>query len=273
MSDALRQVLAGSGTVRHRLVERCGNRRLLWIGSTMDGEDAHPLRTEAIDALLAELRRQGIRDERVLAAIARVDRARFVPARHRDQAWRNIALPIGAGQTISQPYVVALMSEALALAGGEHVLEVGTGSGYQAAILAELGAVVDSIEQDRRLAAAAAARLHELGYRRVAVHVGDGTLGWPDRAPYDRIIVTAAAPWIPPPLRRQLRPDGGRLVLPVGDAREQTIVVVERQGDSTLEHRLTPVRFVPLIGQAGWAAPIQKNGHRGGEARSATDEP
>jgi protein-L-isoaspartate(D-aspartate) O-methyltransferase len=195
-----------------------------------------------------------------------------VPATLREQAWRNVALPIGAGQTISQPYVVALMTEALGLGGGERVLEIGTGSGYQAAVLAELGAEVISIERNSRLAAAAADRLRELGYGRVAVHAGDGTAGWPAAAPYDRIIVTAAAPRTPPPLRQQLRPDGGRMVIPVGDANEQTVVVVERRGEAFAERRLAPVRFVPLIGRAGWAAPIQENGHRGGEARGTRHE-
>ena len=215
-------------------------------------------------ALVAELHRQGIRDERVLAAVGRVPRPRFVPEASRDEAWANSALPIAAGQTISQPFVVALMTEALALTGGERVLEVGTGSGYQTAILAELvpaGEIV-SVERHASLAAGAEALLRELGYRNVAVHVGDGTVGWPDGAPYDRILVAAAGPRIPPPLVAQLR-DGGRVVIPVGEPREQLLVAVDRVGDQTRETRLGTVRFVPLIGRAGWAAQIQSNGNHG----------
>src|SRR5262245_47843608 len=156
--------------------------------------EPNPDRDNAITALLAELRRQGIADERVLAAIARVPRERFVPEASRDQAWANVALPIGAGQTISQPYIVALMTSALVLSGNERVLEVGTGSGYQAAILAELAAEVVTVERHPSLAVAAVNLLKELGYSRIDVVVGDGTTGWPAHAPYDRIIVTAGAP-------------------------------------------------------------------------------
>src|SRR5262245_6918002 len=173
--------------------------------------EPHPDRDKAITALLAELRRQGIRDERVLAAIGRVPRERFVPEASRDQAWANVALPIGAGQTISQPYVVALMTEALRIAGQERVLEVGTGSGYQAAILAELAAEVVTVERHPKLAASALTLLRELGYDRIRVAVGDGTTGWPEGAPYDRIIVTAGAPRVPLPLLAELSRDGGRL--------------------------------------------------------------
>jgi protein-L-isoaspartate(D-aspartate) O-methyltransferase len=216
----------------------------------------------SIAALLDELRREGIRDERVLAAIARVPRERFIPEASRGQAWANVALPIGAGQTISQPYIVALMTAALSLAGHERVLEVGTGSGYQAAILAELAAEVVTIERHRRLAAAAAALLGDLGYTSVRVVVGDGTTGWPQLAPYDRIVVTAGAPRVPPPLLDQLTPDGGRLVIPVGEPDDQVLLAVERRGDRIVEQPLGPVRFVPLIGRAGWAVPVAENGHR-----------
>jgi len=227
----------------------------------MGDEDTDTSQHDEIGALLAELRHQGIRDERVLAAIGRVDRARFVRPEHRDRAWANVALPIGAGQTISQPYVVALMTEALALHGEERVLEIGAGSGYQAAILAELAAMVISIERHPKLASVAERRLAALGYRNVTIHVGDGTAGWPVGAPYDCIIVTAAAPRVPPPLLVQLRPDGGRLVIPIGPPEDQRLVAIERAGDEYTERELGPVRFVPLIGRAGWPPTIQENGH------------
>jgi protein-L-isoaspartate(D-aspartate) O-methyltransferase len=219
-------------------------------------------RDNAIAALLGELRRQGIRDERVLAAVGRVPRDRFVPETSRDQAWLNVALPIGAGQTISQPFIVALMTAALGLTGPERVLEIGTGSGYQTAILAELATEVVSVERHPGLAAAAIARLRELGYDEVRVAVGDGTLGWPEGAPYDRIIVTAGAPRVPLPLLTQLNPEGGRIVIPVGEADDQTLLVVVRHGDQTTEQPLGPVRFVPLVGREGWDRPIRDNGHR-----------
>ena len=230
----------------------------------MADEQARRERQERIEALLAELRRQGVRDERVLSALGRVPRERFVPEAGLAEAWANVALPIGAGQTISQPFVVALMTEALALRGVERALEIGTGSGYQTAVLAELADQVVSIERHPELATEAEATLRELGYRNVAIHVGDGTTGRPEAAPYDRIIVTAAGPRVPPPLLAQLHEDGGRLVIPVGEPHDQQLVVVERHGDRTRERRLGPVRFVPLIGRAGWAARIQENGHHGG---------
>ena len=220
-------------------------------------------RATRVDALLAELRRQGVRDKRVLEALGRVPRERFVPEASRAEAWANVALPIGSGQTISQPFVVALMTEALALRGGERVLEVGTGSGYQAAILAELAGEVVSVERHAALATEAEALLRALGYANVAVHVGDGTGGWTAAAPYDRILVAAAGPRLPPPLLAQLRPDGGRMVIPIGEPQDQHLVAVDRHGDETREHRLGPVRFVPLIGRAGWAATIQENGNHG----------
>ncbi|HEY7030915.1 MAG TPA: protein-L-isoaspartate(D-aspartate) O-methyltransferase [Thermomicrobiales bacterium] len=219
-------------------------------------------RDNAIAALLADLQSQGIRDERVLAAIGHVPRERFVPETNRDQAWANVALPIGAGQTISQPYIVALMTTALGLSGQERVLEIGTGSGYQAAILAELAAEVVTVERHATLAGAAQSLLCELGYPNVRVVVGDGTTGWPEGAPYERIIVTAGAPRVPQPLLAQLSADGGRLVIPVGETDDQVLLVVERQGDRTTEQPLGPVRFVPLIGRAGWEVPVRENGHR-----------
>lgn len=224
----------------------------------MTGSEKGPLdRCGRITALVTALRRQGIRDERVLGAIARVPRDDFVPQPCRAQAWENVALPIASGQTISQPYIVALMTAALLLRGGEHVLEIGTGSGYQAAILAELGCHVITIERHRSLALAATQLLRQLGYDSVQVMTGDGTTGWPAAAPYDRIIVTAGAPQVPKPLLDQLHPHGGRMVIPVGEASDQTLLVIERHGDQIIEQTLGPVRFVPLIGQAGWAATIE----------------
>ncbi len=214
-----------------------------------------------IAALLSELRRDGISDERVLAAMAAIPRDRFVPYHLQPHAWKNVALPIGLDQTISQPFVVAAMTAALALRPEDRVLEVGTGSGYQTAILAQLAAHVASIERHARLAAGATATLRDLGIHNIAIQIGDGTLGWPERAPFDRIVVTAAGPAVPPALLDQLSPDSGRLVMPVGphDADQQLILIV-READELHRHGLGPVRFVPLIGQAGWAA-IRENGH------------
>ncbi|MBA3337620.1 MAG: protein-L-isoaspartate(D-aspartate) O-methyltransferase [Chloroflexia bacterium] len=209
-------------------------------------------RSDHIAALLAELRTEGIGDERVLAAIARVPRERFVAEELRAEAWTNGALPIGAGQTISQPYVVALMTAALGPRPTDRILEIGTGSGYQTAMLAELAGAVVSIERHAALATSAAALLDALGYRNVAVHIGDGTVGWPDSAPYDAIIVTAAAPKVPVPLLDQLSLEGGRLVIPVGALRDQDLYRIERHGERIQERLLGPVRFVPLIGHAGW---------------------
>ena len=202
----------------------------------------------------AQLRARDIKDPRVLAAMAAVPREAFVPDRERAAAYQDGPLPIGAGQTISQPYMVARMTELIHVAAGERVLEVGTGSGYQAAILAELGCRVTSIEREPDLAAGAAARLAELGYAdRVEVRTGDGTLGAPDLAPLDAIVVAAAAPGIPDALREQLG-DGRRMVIPVGTRRAQQLIVVERHGDEWREWSDGPCVFVPLIGEAGWDA-------------------
>ena len=203
--------------------------------------------------LVAELRRDGVRDERVLAAIAAVPREEFVPPEHRADAYRNVPLPIGAGQTISQPLVVGLMTQALGLAGSERVLEVGTGSGYQAAILCRLAAYIVSVERFPELAERARAVLRRVGCTNVEVHVSNGTLGWPGGAPYDAIIVTAGAPEVPESLVAQLT-DGGRLVIPVGDRTSQELVLVTCQGAGTQTRRLGPVRFVPLVGEEGWPA-------------------
>ncbi|HEY7062152.1 MAG TPA: protein-L-isoaspartate(D-aspartate) O-methyltransferase [Chloroflexota bacterium] len=201
--------------------------------------------------LVAELRREGVHDERVLAAIGEVRREEFVPPEHRANAYRNAPLPIGAGQTISQPLVVGLMTQALALQGTERVLEVGTGSGYQAAVLCRLAAQIVSVERFPELAERARAVLARIGCHNVEIHVSNGTLGWPEGAPYDAIIVTAGAPEVPQTLVEQLA-DGGRLVIPVGDRATQELVLVTRQGAATQTRRLGPVRFVPLVGEEGW---------------------
>jgi protein-L-isoaspartate(D-aspartate) O-methyltransferase len=199
-----------------------------------------------------QLRDRGIRDERVLAAMERVPRELFVPAEVRDLAYDDAALPLDCGQTISQPYIVALIAEALALDGDESVLDVGTGSGYQAAVLAELAREVHSIERIPELAERARRTLADAGYENVHVHVGDGTLGLPEFAPYDGIGVAAAAPDVPRPLWEQLR-EGGRIVVPVGDLRIQELRVIERTAAGPRLLESVPARFVPLLGEEGHA--------------------
>src|SRR5262245_20190698 len=215
------------------------------------GDRASEARTRMV---ADQLRGRGIHDERVLAAMTAVPRDAFVPERERSSAYADGPLPIGGGQTISQPYIVARMTELLAAGPGDRVLDVGTGSGYQAAVLAELGCLVTSIERDPELALGAMDRLGDLGYAdRVVVTVGDGSLGAPAGAPWDGIVVAAAAPSVPDPLREQLA-DGRRLVIPVGGLREQRLLVVERHGDEWLERSDGPCVFVPLVGAAGWDA-------------------
>jgi len=194
----------------------------------------------------------GIRDRRVLAAVERVPREAFVPPELRHVAEADAPLPIGSGQTISQPYVVAYMTAALQLGGDERVLEVGTGSGYQTAVLAGLAREVFTVEILPELAAAARERLAALDCHNVRFRVGDGGLGWPEEAPFDRILVTAAAPAVPPALLDQLAP-GGRLILPVGPPHgEQRLELHRREPDGRVEAELlAEVRFVPLRGAAG----------------------
>ena len=198
-----------------------------------------------------QIRRRSIRDARVLDAFRSVPRHLFVPPRHRDQSYEDHPVDIGYGQTISQPYIVALMTDALRLGGDERVLEIGTGSGYQTAILAHLSHHVYTIERIAELSAAARRVLDELGYKNISYRVGDGTLGWPEEAPFDAIIVTAAAPSVPESLKNQMA-DGGRLVMPVGGRGGQDLLVLERKGDGFRRQRLCGCVFVRLIGQEGW---------------------
>ena len=198
-----------------------------------------------------QLRERDITDERVLAAMERVPRELFVPADLREHAYKDAALPIGGGQTISQPYMVARICEALALTGRERVLDVGSGSGYQAAVIAELAAEVDTIERIPELAEVARANLTAAGYDRVRVHIGDGTRGLPERAPFDAIAVAAAAPELPQALYDQLEPRG-RLVVPVGRRRVQRLEVVVRSPEGPAIVRSVPCRFVPLVGEQGF---------------------
>jgi protein-L-isoaspartate(D-aspartate) O-methyltransferase len=198
-----------------------------------------------------QLRERDIVDERVLAAMERVPRELFVPDELRKRAYDDAALPIGGGQTISQPYMVAKICEALALRGDERVLDVGSGSGYQAAVLAELAAEVDTIERIPELAEVARQNLASAGYERVRVHVGDGTRGLPERAPFDAIAVAAAAPRLPQTLYDQLEPRG-RLVVPVGRFGAQRLEVAIRTPEGPAVLKTVPCRFVPLVGEEGF---------------------
>jgi protein-L-isoaspartate(D-aspartate) O-methyltransferase len=198
-----------------------------------------------------QLRRRGISSPRVLEAMERVPRERFVGDDLCEFAYDDRAMAIECDQTISQPYMVAAMTQSLELSGNESVLEIGTGSGYQTAILAELARHVTSVERHAELSALAAQRLTALGYRNVTLAVGDGTLGWPDAAPFDRIIVTAAARHCPPALWEQLV-EGGILVIPLGDAWSQTLQAIRKIGGRPAVENIVECRFVPLIGAQGW---------------------
>jgi len=203
------------------------------------------------DMVERQLRRSGIRAENVLDAMGAVPRERFVPPRDEPRAYADGALPIEHGQSISQPYMVGLMTEALALTGPERVLEIGTGTGYQAAVLAKLCEHVFSVERIPELAETATRRLASLGIANVRITVGDGTLGWPEHAPYDGIIVTAGAPRPPDPLVHQLA-EGGRLVIPVGDRHTQMLTLYVKHPDRLTERGLCACKFVPLLGAYGW---------------------
>lgn len=210
------------------------------------GEATAKRRDKMVESQIAE---RGVTDEAVLKAMRRVPRHRFVADKQQDRAYEDSPLPIGHGQTISQPYIVARMTEELQLESGDRVLEVGTGSAYQAAVLAELAREVVTIEIIEPLARQAAGRLEQLGYNNITALLGDGYFGWKERAPYDAIIVTAAAEHIPPPLIDQLKP-GGRMIIPVGDsAWTQNLLRVEKDAESRITtDNLMAVRFVPLTG-------------------------
>ena len=194
---------------------------------------------------------RGINDRRVLNAMERVPRHLFVDSASVDQAYSDMALSIGEGQTISQPYMVAVMTELLELKGTEKVLEIGTGSGYQAAVLAELSQDVYTIERIASLAEKATKKFSDLSYTNIHIKAGDGTLGWPEEAPFDRIIITAGSPEIPTPLIEQAA-EGGIIVIPVGDLYSQQLLKYRKSGKNPIIEHHTPCVFVPLLGQHGW---------------------
>jgi protein-L-isoaspartate(D-aspartate) O-methyltransferase len=210
----------------------------------METRDPDPFEADRMRMVEQQIQKRGIRDARVLAAMRKVPRHRFVPVEVAAYAYEDEPLPIGHGQTISQPYIVAYMTEILRLKGGEKVLEIGTGSGYQAAILAEIVGDVYTVEIVKPLADRARASLDRLGYKNIHYFCGDGYSGWPSAAPFDAVIVTAAPAEVPLPLFEQLR-EGGRLVLPVGEL-WQELVVITKRGGKMERHSLIPVRFVPL---------------------------
>ena len=212
------------------------------------GEHWAGLRRDMVDE---QIRRRGIQSPRLLGVLARVPRHLFVPSDLAAHAYEDRALSIGESQTISQPYMVASMTDCLELSGIERVLEIGAGSGYQAAVLAELAREVITVEKNESLAQAARERLVSLGYRNIEVVLGDGTLGWLAAAPFDAVLVAAAAPSVPPPLIEQLA-EGGRLVLPVGNREKQMLLRIRKSASHTLEEKLFPCQFVPLHGRYGW---------------------
>jgi len=238
-------------------VARIGMILTLLVFSCRAGEYSRSMEKKKVQDNYAELRNRmvveqiaarGVSDPEVLAAMRKVPRHEFVPEEYRDMAYRDTPLPIGHGQTISQPYIVAYMTEQLALSPKDKVLEIGTGSGYQAAVLAELVSEVFTIEIIPELAEQARKTLQRLGYKNVHVRVGDGYQGWPEHAPFDAIILTAAPPKVPQPLLDQLK-DGGRLIAPVGE-NYQELVLIEKQGSKLVRKNLIPVRFVPMTGEA-----------------------
>src|SRR6516164_6295963 len=214
----------------------------------LESKDDTRQRAEMVEK---QLRRRGIRDPAVLAAMLAVPRHEFVPAEFRSRAYEDVPLPIGGGQTISQPYIVAAMTLALRPRTSDRALEIGTGCGYQAAVLSLLGKEVFTIERQPELASAASERLTKLGYANVHVHCGDGTMGLPEFAPYDAIIVAAAAPSVPEPLSQQLA-DGGRMIAPVGSENHQVLLFVRKAGTRLDLEQREPCRFVPLLGRHGW---------------------
>ncbi len=216
------------------------------------GDLAPETRRQRRRMVATQLANRGIRDARVLATMAWLPREWFLPPHLARDAYDDAPLPIGSGQTISQPLIVALMTQALALRRGARVLEIGTGSGYQTAILAHLGLRVFTVERLPDLLVEAEERFRRLGLRNIETRLGDGAAGWPERAPFQGVIVTAAAPSVPPPLAQQLAP-GGRLVIPLGDLASQELVILERGSTGLSERHAGGVRFVPLISRLAFA--------------------
>jgi protein-L-isoaspartate(D-aspartate) O-methyltransferase len=216
---------------------------LLALTACASAQEPYVMQREAM--VREQIEARGVRDPRVLAALRRVERERFVPGGSESLAYQDSPLAIGHGQTISQPYIVGVMSEAAGIAAEDRVLEIGTGSAYQTAVLAELAGTVYTIEIIPELATRAEALLRTLGYDNVHTRLGDGYVGWPEHAPFDAIVVTAAPPDVPTVLREQLAV-GGRLVVPVGTG-DQELLVIERTADGFTQKRLMPVRFVPMV--------------------------
>ena len=220
----------------------------------LESKDDTRQRAEMVEK---QLRRRGIQDPAVLAAMLAVPRHEFVPAEFRSRAYEDVPLPIGGGQTISQPYIVAAMTFALRPRTSDRALEIGTGCGYQAAVLSLLGKEVFTIERQPELASAASERLTKLGYPNVHVHCGDGTLGLPEFAPFDAILVAAAAPAAPEPLLAQLG-EGGRMIIPVGDTDSQELQLIEKRAGAFSTKALEGCRFVPLVGHHSWQKPPER---------------
>jgi protein-L-isoaspartate(D-aspartate) O-methyltransferase len=214
--------------------------------------NSDPFLPERLSMVEGQLRRRGIRDENVLRAMAEVPRHEFIPINYREQAYQDKPVPIGEDQTISQPYIVAAMISSLQVEPSHTVLEIGTGTGYQAAVLSRLSGKVVSIERHAALADEARRLFERLGYDNISVIVGDGSLGLPGHAPYDRIIVAAAAPSIPEPLLQQLN-DNGRIVIPVGTTEVQVLQLARKSGGEIFTSNLESCRFVPLLGEGGFS--------------------
>ncbi len=213
-----------------------------------------PQRAEMVEK---QLRRRGIEDSYVLGAMLKLPRHEFVPEEFRARAYEDVPLPIGSGQTISQPYIVAAMTAALRLLPTDRALEIGAGCGYQAAVLSLLAKEVFTIERRHELASAASEKLSSLGYHNVHVHCGDGTLGLPEFAPFNAILVAAAAPAAPQPLLAQLA-EGGRMIIPVGDAENQELQLIEKHDGRLSTRMMEGCRFVPLVGHHAWQKPPER---------------
>lgn len=220
----------------------------------LENNEYTPQRAEMVEK---QLRRRGIEDTSVLAAMLAIPRHEFVPAELRSRAYDDVPLPIGGGQTISQPYIVAAMTRALRPQTSDRALEIGTGCGYQAAVLSLLTKEVFTIERQPELASTASEKLSRLGYPNVHVHCGDGTLGLAEFAPFDAILVAAAAPAAPAPLLAQLA-EGGRMIIPVGDADSQELRLIEKHAGAFLTKMLEGCRFVPLVGHYSWQKPPER---------------